>query len=86
MGIALLATIKNYYISKACYIPFGFRRGKTENLVVPSSDLYLFFWMNLLDTRDRKSPIFLYCDCDWRESRLPWLDRVLLCLAGVGLK
>ena len=25
-------------------------------------------------------------DCDWWESRLPWLDRVPLCLVGVGLK
>ena len=25
-------------------------------------------------------------DCDWRESRLPWLDRVLLCLVRVGLE
>ena len=24
-------------------------------------------------------------DCDWSESRLPWLDRVLLCVVGVGL-
>ena len=24
-------------------------------------------------------------DCDWRESRLPWLDRVLICLVYVVL-
>ena len=40
---SFLPSIKNYQISKACVIPFGFRKGKTENLVVPSSKLYLVF-------------------------------------------
>ena len=45
------------------------------------------FWMNSLNTRHRKSPKhFFIVDYNWKDSRLPWLDRVLLCLVRVGLK
>ena len=80
-----LPSIKKYHILKACGIPFGLKKGKSENFTGPAQT-YLHFWMNLLNTRDRKSLSSCIAECDWRESRLPWLDKVLLCLVGVGLK
>ena len=44
------------------------------------------FWLNLLNTRDRKYLYTCIVDQDWSDSRLPWLDIVLLCLDVVGLK
>ena len=40
---SVMPWIKNNQILKACVILFGFRKGKTENFVVPSSDLYFVF-------------------------------------------
>ena len=78
--------IKNCKISKNCVIQFGFRKGKTENFIFPSSELYLVFWWiySILGTEK-----YLYScigDCDWRKRRLPLLDRVLLSLVEVRLK
>ena len=52
------------------------------HLVILSSELYLVLpWINsILGT---KKPISCIVDCDWRESRLPWLDSVLICLVRV---
>ena len=66
--------------SKACVFPIGFRRGKTGNLIFASSELHL------VNTRHRNVLNTCIVDCDWRESRLPWLDRVLLFFFGIGLK
>ena len=64
------------------FIPFDFRKGK----------IWLFqlraitsFQISLLNIRHRKGLYSWIVDCDWRESRLPWLDRVLLWLLEVGL-
>ena len=40
---SFLLSIKNFKILKVTFIPFGCRKAKTENLVVPSSELYLFY-------------------------------------------
>ena len=58
---SFLPSNNNYKISKGCVILFGFRKGKTGNLVVPSKSTKSRFWINLLNTRDRKSLIFLNC-------------------------
>ena len=36
----ILPSIKNYQVSNAYVFPFGFRKGKSGNLIVPSSELY----------------------------------------------
>ena len=56
-------------LSKAYYIPFDFRKGKTGNLVVPAP--ITSFWISLLNTRNKKSLYSCIMDCDWMESRLP---------------
>ena len=40
---SFLSSIKIYQVSKACVIPFKFRKGKTGNLVVPSLEQNLVF-------------------------------------------
>ena len=40
---SFLSSINNTKILRTCLFPFGFRKGKTGNLVVPSSEVYLFF-------------------------------------------
>ena len=55
-----------------------------EKFTVPSSELHLFLFLSIL--RIEKALNTFILDCDWRESILPWLDSVLLCFVGVGLK
>ena len=66
-------------------IPFGFRKGNTEHLVT-SSNLCIVFGSiySILGTNKKKLSTFIV-DCGWRESRLPSLARVLLCLLRVGV-
>ena len=73
-------------LAKACFTPFDFSKGKTGNLVVPAQS-----YNQCLDqfTQCQEQKKLLYScivDCDWRKSRLPWLDRVLLYLVEFGLK
>ena len=65
-----------------CVIPFGFRKGKTENFSYQLRPISIFL-VSLLNARDRKNTFIV--DCAWRESRLPSLTIVLLCLVLVGL-
>ena len=78
--------IKNYQVKKSCVIMFVIRKGKTGNLVVPSLDLYLFLGFNYPILGKAKALYSCTVDCDWRGSRLPWLDTVLLCLVRVWLE
>ena len=43
------------------------------------------FWINLLNTRDRKGPLICIVDGGWSKSSLTSLERVLLCLDRVGV-
>ena len=78
--------MKNYQVSKACVFPFGLRKGKTGKFIVPSSELYLVFGGIYSILGIEKVLNACIVDCDWRVSRLPWLDEVLVCFVGVGLK
>ena len=40
---SFLPSIKDYIVSKSCVFPFGFRKGKTGNLIVLNSDIQLVF-------------------------------------------
>ena len=42
--------------------------------------------MNEVNSRDRNSFFTYIVDPEYSDSRLPWLDIVLLCLDRVGLK
>ena len=44
------------------------------------------FWMNLPNKRDKKALLTCIVNRGWSDSRLPWLDIVILCMDGVGLK
>ena len=46
--------------SKACFIPFDFRKGKTGNLVVPAQGKNQFLDQFTQD-QEQKSFMFLYC-------------------------
>ena len=65
---------------------FAISKGKTGNLVVPSLELYLFLGLNYPILGTEKVVYSCTVDCEWREIRLPWLDRGLLCLVRVGLE
>ena len=65
---------------------FGIRKEKNGNLVVPSFELYIFLGLNYPILGTEKAVYSFTVDCDWRDSRLPCLDRVLLCLVRVGLE
>ena len=84
--IAFCHELKIIKFQKHCVIPFGFKKGKTWNLVVCSSELHLVFgWIySILGTE--RDLLTCIVDRDWRMKWLPWLDRALLCLVGVGLK
>ena len=43
------------------------------------------FGMYFLQTKDKEALFTCIFDPDLGDSRLPWLDNVLLCLDGVGL-
>ena len=58
---------------------------ETENLSYQFRAISMFL-INLLNTRDRKKTILTFIlDRGWRESRLPSLARVLLCLVRIGV-
>ena len=78
-----LASTKNYKVSKACVFPFGFRKGKTGNLIGRKSVLYLVSGSIYSIIGKEKALYTCILDCDWRESRLPWLNRVMLCFVKV---
>ena len=61
---SFLPSINNFQTSKARVILFGFRKENPGHLVVPSSQLYLFFFMNKLNTSDRKALYSCIVDCD----------------------
>ena len=58
----------NKELSNHCIIPFGFRKGKqTKKLELPvQSYLQFFFYINLLNARDKANPISYYCG--------PWFE------------
>ena len=60
---------KNYQISKACVFPFGFRKWKAGNLLVPSSELHLVFVSIYSILGIEKVLNTCIVDCDSRESR-----------------
>ena len=67
-----------------CVIPFGFRKGNTEHFGYQLKAMYSLL-INLLNTRDQKKLSTFIVDRHWRESRLPRLAKVLLCLIRVGV-
>ena len=66
-------------------IQFGFRKAKTESFSHQIRAIS-YFLINLLNTRDiQGNPFTFIVDRGWRESRLPNLAKVLLCLVRVGV-
>ena len=65
MYVSSLSPYNGRQASVHCVIPFGFRKGKTENLSYQFRAIYSFM-INLLNTRDRKNPIYFYCG--------PWFE------------
>ena len=57
---SLLPQIKNYQTPNHYDNPFYFRKGKTENLSYQFRATSSFL-INLLNTRDIKTPIYFYC-------------------------
>ena len=57
------------------------------NILVSSLELFLVKKkINLLNTRGENKTVFTFIlDRGWRESRLPSLARVLLCLVRIGV-
>ena len=70
-----IAIIKGLPSLKVCVFLFGFRKGKTGNLIALSSEQRLVFGL-----------IYSMLGCDWSGRRLLWMDRVLLYLVGDGMK
>ena len=52
-----LPSIKNIKLLNYCVIPFGFRKGMTENFCYQVRAISSF----LINTRDKKNPICFYC-------------------------
>ena len=74
-------------LKKHCGIPFGFKKKKKSKLSCFQSRGIYCFCMIFSSILGTERPFFIcFADCDLRESRLPWLDRVLLCFVGVELK
>ena len=72
--------LQNHFV-----IPFGFWKGKTDNLSYQFIAISNFF-VTFLNTRERKKNQFTFIvDRGWRQSRLSSLARVLLCLVIVGV-
>ena len=56
------------------------------NILVSSLELFLFFFNQFTQYKGQNKTVFTFIlDRGWRESRLPSLARVLLCLVRIGV-
>ena len=69
---------------KICYCVWPEKTKKMEKFCSLLRALSIF-GMNLLNIRDRIALFTCIVGQDFSDSRLPWLERVLLCLDGVEL-
>ena len=62
--------------------------GKGKKLEIEFWPAQILLIFNVFTQGKRQRSIFCFCiwDTNWRDSRLPWLDKVLSWLDGVGLK
>ena len=70
-----------------CVISFGFRKGKTEHFSFQFRAISsFFFFYQFTQYKGQNKTVFTFIlDRGWRESRLPSLARVLLCLVRIGV-